>query len=276
VIFVEEFIPNAYKKYIRFFDDNKVTKEHLMRSSTVQLSKKYFRNIRLFESVHFSDFLKGLLPVDYALLIQRDPTAKRRSRYGLSHFRVRIDWPIADAAEDLARELRYVSKELYENGEAYAEEIQKKFFEYYGLPSASGGRRTAAVLAAQFLRRVPCISTVYVASCESRGLYCISERGISKYILMELTDTDIQNVAAAHNLEVGAFKKNYFIAKETNGGVVIFQTTYERTSHAKIPEDGKLRELNSEYYWMTVTYQGIVPKPGVWDKPPLPYSVIYT
>jgi len=144
VIFVEEFIPNAYKKHIRFFDDNKVTKENLMRSRTVQLSKEYSRNVKLFESTQFSDFLKGLLPVDYALLIQRDPTVKTRNRFSLSHFRVRVDWPIADAAEDLARELRYISKDLYENGEAYAEEIQKKFFEYYGLPSTSGGRRTAA------------------------------------------------------------------------------------------------------------------------------------
>ena len=276
VIFVEEFIPTAYKRYVRFFDDNKVTKENLMRSETVQFSRKYYRNIKLFESAHFSDFLKGLLPVDYALLIQRDASIKTRSRYGLSHFRVRIDWSIADAAEDLARELRYVSKDLYENGEAYAEEIQKKLFEYYGLPSAAGGRRTAAVLAAQFLRRVPCISTVYVASCESRGLYCISERGVSKYILMNLTDTEIKDLSEAHNMRVGSFKRNYLVAKEAGGGIVVFQTTYERTSHARFPEDGKLRALNSEFSWMTVTHQSIVPKPGAWASPPLPYNIIYT
>ena len=123
VIFMEDFIPGVHKKYIRFFDENKVTKENLMRSSTVQFSKRYYRNIKIFESSHFSDFLKGLLPVDYALLIQRDPTVKARNRYSLSHFRVRIDWPISDAAEDLARDLRYISKDLYEKGEAYAEEM---------------------------------------------------------------------------------------------------------------------------------------------------------
>jgi hypothetical protein len=276
VIFVEDVIPSAYKKYIRFFDDNKTTKENLMRFGSVQFSKKYTRNIKQFESSQFSDFLKGLLPVDYALLIQRDPTIKARNRYSLSHFRVRIDWPIADAAEDMARDLRYISKDLYEKGEPYAEEIQKKFFEYYALPAACGGRRTAAVVGAQFLKRVPCISTIYVASCESRGLYRISERGVSKYILMKLTDTDIQNIAETHNLEVGTVKKDYLVAEEEGGGVVIFQTTYERTSHARFPEDGKLRELNSEYFWMTVINQSILPKAGAWDKTPLPYSIIYT
>jgi hypothetical protein len=128
VLFVEESIPNAYKKYIRFLDDNKITKENLMRSKAVQLSRKYFRNIKFFESAHFSHFLKGLLPADYALLIQRDHTVKTRNRYRLSHFRVRVDWSIADAAEDLARELRYVSKDLYEYGDNYAEELQKKLF----------------------------------------------------------------------------------------------------------------------------------------------------
>jgi hypothetical protein len=276
VIFVEDVIPSAYKKYIRFFDDNKTTKENLMRFGTVQFSKKYTRSTKLFESSQFSDFLKGLLPVDYALLIQRDPTIKARNRYSLSHFRVRIDWPIADAAEDMARDLRYISKDLYEKGEPYAEEIQKKFFEYYALPAASGGRRTAAVVGAQFLKRVPCISTVYVASCESRGLYRISERGVSKYILMKLTDTDIDNIAAMHNLQPRTVKKNYVVAEEEDGGTVVFQTTYERTSHARFPEDGKLRELNSEYFWMTVINQSILPKAGVWDKTPLPYSIIYT
>ena len=276
VFFVEDVISSVHKKYIRFFDDNKTTKENLMRSGTVQFKKKYFRNIKLFESAHFSDLVKGLLPVDYALLIQRDPTIKARNRYSLSHFRVRIDWPIADAAEDMARDLRYISKELYEKGDTYAEEIQKKFFEYYGFPTTSGGRRTAAVVGAQFLRQVGCISTVYVGSCESRGLYRISERGVSKYILMKLTDSDIQNLAETHNLSLGSFQKHYLIAKENSGGIVVFQTAYERTSHARFPEDGKLRELNSEFFWMTVVNQSIMPKPGEWARSPLPSRIIYT
>jgi hypothetical protein len=276
VIFVEDFVHSVHKKHIRFFDYNKVTKENLMRSETVQFSKKYFRNIKLFESTHFSDFLKGLLPVDYSLLIQRDPTIKARNRYSLSHFHVRIDWPIADAAEDMARDLRYISKDLYEQGDNYAEEVQKKFFEYYGLPLTSGGRRTAAMVASQYLKRVSCISTVYVGSSESRAIYRISERGVSKYILMKLTDTDIQNIAETHDLKVGTIKENYLVAEEDDGGIVIFQATYERTSNARLPEDGKLRELNSEYFWTTVINQSIIPKPGVWHKSPLPYNIIYT
>lgn len=276
ILFVEDHIPGAYKKYIRFFNSNKVTKENLMRSESIQLSKVYFRNIKYFENPQFSDFLKALLPADYALLIGRDPAIKGRSRYSLSHFHIRIDWPIADAAEDLARELRYISKDLYEKGENYAEEIQKKFFEYYGFPVTAGGRRTAATVAAQFLKRVPSISTVYVASSESRGVHRLSERGVSKFILMKLDNKDMDQICENHHLEPRTFKKNYVIARENKSGVVIFQATYQRTPHAKPPEDGKLRDLNSEYFWLTVASQNIIPRPGIWDRAPLPYSIIYT
>lgn len=276
VIFVEDRIPSAYKKYIRFFDDYKVTKENLMRSETVRFSKKYYRNLKFFESTHFSEFLKTLLPVDYALLIQRDPTVKARNRYSLSHFHVRIDWPIADAAEDLAVQLRYISKDLYEKGEAYAEEIQKKFFEYSGFPITSGGRRTAAMVSAQFLKKVPCITTVYVGSSESRAVYRIGERGVSKYILMKLSNNDIEHIAETYRWQVDTVRKNYLVAEQEDGGIVIFQTTYNHTSHARLPDDGKLRELNSEYFWMTVANQTILPKPGIWNMSPLPFSTIYT
>ena len=91
------------------------------------------------------------------LLIQRDPTTRSANRYSLTHYHVRIDWPIADAAEDLAQSLRYISKDLYEKGDKYAELAQRKLFEYYGMPVMVGGRRTAAMVAAQYLKRIPCI-----------------------------------------------------------------------------------------------------------------------
>lgn len=276
VIFIENIIPNTHKKYIRFFDNNKVTKENLRLSETVKLAKEYYRNIKLFESVHFSDFLRAMLPVDYALLIQRDATVKARNRYSLSHFHVRIDWPIANAAEDLAMELRYISKDLYEKGDAYAEEIQKKFFEYYGLPVTSGGRRTAAMVVAQYLKRVPCISTVYAGSSESRAIYRISERGVSKYILMKLSKDDISRIVETYHWKHETFRKNYLISEVEDGGVAIFQATYDRTSHARLPDDTKIRELNMEYFWLTVINQAILPKPGVMDKSPIPFSAIYT
>lgn len=276
VIFVEDTIPEIHKKYIRFFDVNKTRKTNLLRSKTLPLSYELDKYQKYLESAHFFDFLTVLLPVDYALLIQRDPASQTRDRYSLSHFHVRIDWPIADAAEDLARSLRYISKDLYEKGDKYAEDVQKKFFEYYGFPMMIGGRRTAACVAAQYLRRIPCISTIYAGSSESRAVIKISEMGISKWILMKLTSEEVNQVAEANNLKVRTFRKNYVAVREGGENLCIFRASYSCTDQALPPDDGKLREIKSDLYWLRVDTQHILPIPEVWKYPPLPYNVIYS
>ncbi len=276
VIFIEDTLSASHKKYIRFFDVNKTTKANLLPSRALPLSGKFDRNQKYLESVHFFNFLRVLLPVDYALLIQRDPASKTRDRYDLSHFHVKIDWPIAEAAENLAQSLRYISKDLYEKGDKYAEDIQKKFFGYYGLPVMSGGRRTAAIVAAQYLKRLPCVSTIYAGSSESRALIRISERGTSKSVLMKLTEEEMKQTAEDNNLALQTFKKNYMVSRNRKNGVFIFQTTYSFTDPARSPDDGKLRELIPDLYWLTVGGQHILPKTGVWKYPPLSLNLIYS
>jgi len=276
VIFVEDTIPTEHKKYIRFFDRNKTTKANLLSFKTLSLSDKFDRNWKNLESLHFQNFIKTLLPVDYALLIQRDPATKAKNRYSLSHFYVRIDWPITNAAEDLARSLRYISKDIFEKGDKYAEDIEKKFFEYFGLPVMAGGRRTAAVVAAQYLKRIPGITTVYAGSSESRALIRISERGVSKSILMKFSHQEMEQIAEANGLALPTFKKNYVVARIKKEGVCIFQATYLNTYHARAPEDGKLREIKPDLNWLTVGEQHLLPKPTVRKYPPLALNVIYT
>jgi hypothetical protein len=276
VIFVEDTIPANYKKYIRFFNDNKTTKTNLLHAKALPLPETFDRNQKLLESAGFFDFIKVLLPIDYALLIQRDPASRLRNRYQLSHFHVRVDWPIDEAAEDLAQSLRYISKDLYEKGDKYAETVQKKFFEYYGLPVMVGGRRTAAIVASQYLKRIPCISTIYVGSSESRALIRLSERGVSKAVLMSFTENEMQQVAANNNLVYRTFRNKYVIASDGSNGICIFQVTYAFTNHARVPDDGKLREINPDVNWLTVGQEHILPKPGVSKYPPLPVSMVYS
>jgi hypothetical protein len=276
IIFVEDCLPVAHKKYIRFYDQNKTTKSNLLQLEVLSLEKPFDRHQKSLEDVRFYDFLKELMTVDYALLIQRDPATRQRDRYVLSHFHVRVDWPIAEAAEDLGRSLRYISKELYEKGDKQAEDLQKKFFEYYGVPVMAGGRRTAAVVAAQYLKRVPCITTVYVGSSESRALIRISERGTSKAVLLNLSDADVEQIAAANTMSPRTFRKNYVLAHRGKANLCIFQATYAYTDHSRPPEDGKLRDLKPDLNWLTVGAQHILPKPGVWKYPPLPLNFIYS
>lgn len=273
IIFSEDFIEKKHKKYIRYFDDNKTTKNNLLRHKYFPAVENFNRDIKFFNTGEFFALLRSLLPIDYALLIQRNQQSK--VKYALTHFHVRVDWPITDASEELARDLRYISKDLYEKGEQYAEDFQKKFFEYYGVPVLAGGRRTAAIVAAQYFRQLPGITTIYVASSESRSLLRIGERGTSKAVLVQLSGQEVKKLAESINITQNSFTKNYVIARNKKNFVCILNVRYDYTTHALAPGDRKLRELNFDTNWLTVAEEHILPKPSVLKYPPIPHKMVY-
>ena len=275
IIFVEDTIPAACKKYIRFFDVNKAVKGNLISSGVLDLSDEFDRSWKYLDSIEFTDFLRKMLPVDYALLIQRDPVSRATDRYALSHYHVRIDWPIAEAAEELSRDLRYIIKDLYERGDKYAEDVQKKFFEMYGLPIMAGGRRTAASVAAQYLKRLNSISTVYVSSSESRCVLRFSERGISRYTLVRFTLSEMMEIAEENSMNLDTFTKSYVIDYEEKDGVCILRVDYDHTQPAKPPADGKIRAIKAEGAWTTISGQFVMPTSGAWKYPLLKVNVVY-
>lgn len=275
LIFVEDTIPPECKKYIRFFDVNKVTKTNLIASDVLTLTDDFDRNQKYLDSVKFKNFMTELLDVDYALLIQRDDSVKGKDRYGISHYHVRVDWPIADAAEELAKDLRYILKDLYEKGDKYAEDAQKKFFEYYGLPVMAGGRRTAAGVAAQYLKRLRCISTVYVCSSESRSILRFSERGHTKTVLLRLTLSEMLDISEEYGMNLDKFSRNYLVDYEEKDGVCLFQVTYDHTPHGAFPKNGKLRGLKPDQSWLTIHGQHILPVPGNFSFDPLAVNIVY-
>ncbi len=273
IIFSENHIDKKHKKYIRYFDANKTTKTNLLRHKYFPDIDNYHRNMKFFEAADFFSLLRSLMPVDYALLIQRNQQAK--AQYALTHFHVRVDWPIADASEDLAKSLRYISKDLYEKGDRYAENMQKKLFEYYGVPLMSGGRRTAAIVAAQYFRQMGGITTIYVSSSESRSLLRIDENGISKSVLVKLSAVQVKNLAGSAEMTQSRFTKNYVVARHGKYYICILNVRYDYTSHALPSEGGRLRELNFDTNWLTVAEEQIMPKPTVTKYAPIPYKMIY-
>jgi len=273
IIFSEDFIDKKHKKYIRYFDVNKTTKDNLLKHKYFPNVENFNRNLKFFETSEFFSLLRSLLPIDYALLIQRNQRTK--VRYALTHFHVRIDWPIAEASEDLAKDLRYISKDLYEKGDKYAEDFQKKLFEYYGVPVMSGGRRTAAIVAAQYFRQLPGITTVYVSSSESRNLLRIDERGICKSVLFKLPGSEIKKLAGNAGITQNSFTKNYVIARQRKNFICILNVKYDYTSHAMPSEGGRLRELKLDTNWLTVSQEHILPKPSTLIHPPIPYKMVY-
>jgi hypothetical protein len=93
---------------------------------------------------------------------------------------------------------------------------------------------------------------------------------------MQLSKDEMQNLAATNHISIQTFTKNYVVFRSRNQGVCIFQATYLPTDQARPPDDGKLREIKPDLSWQTVGGQHILPKPGVWKYPPLPFNVIYS
>ncbi len=273
IIFCEDWIGKQHKKYIRYFDANKTTKTNLLGHRQFPGLEGFQRSMKYMENKDFFSMLSDLLSIDYALLIQRDQHLE--NQYALTHFHVRIDWPIAEAAEALGRDLRYISKDLYEKGDKYAEDLQKKLFEYHGVPVMAGGRRTAAIVAAQYFRQMSHLTTVYVASSESRSLLRVNEKGVSKCILVRLNAKQVRAIAASVDMTQTSFTKNYVVAHHGRSYICIFNVLYAYTPYALPSEGGKLRELKAEHNWLTVAHEQILPKISSTHRSPIPWKMIY-
>ena len=275
VIFCEGYINPELRNYIRFFPENKVVKKNIEYLANLSLYKKFHQNLRYFDQPAFLDFVSDLLNIDYALLIQQDQTIKKKNRYALTHFHVKIDWPIADAAEDLAKWLRYIQNHIYENGEEQARILQNKLFEYYGCHYIVGGRRTAALIAAQLLRRLDTINTIFVSSSESRSMIKYSERGVSKFFLIQFTDNQIVALARKEGMEVDKFKTAY-LYPALDYHVGISEAVYDYTQYSKPPEDGKIRKVKPAYNWLRLMDEFLHPKTEFIGLRPINYNWVYT
>ena len=276
VIFSEGTINKSLKNYLRFFPENSVSKRNLSELREFTLFKRFQQNMRYFETPVFFNLLEELLKIDYAVLIQPDPSIKKRNHYSLTHYHVKVDWPIADAAEDLAKHLKYIQNNLYERGEKTGRDLQYKLFEYYGCHHNVSGRRTAGLIAFQLLKKLETITTVYVSSSESRVVYKYWERGISKYFLVKFDEQQIETISAANGLTPEKFTKLFlYIAKGFH--YAIAEASYIHTDYALPPTEptGKIRSFNPAYRWLKLREELILPKNEDLFQRPLPFSWIY-
>ena len=261
VIFCEGIINPELKNYIRFFPENKVVKENLEYLAEFSLNHNFSHTLKYFDTPRFFDF-------------QQDPTVKKRNRYALTHYHVKIDWPIADAAEDLGKWLRYIQNNLYEKGDNEARILQRKLFEYYGCHHSIGGRRTAALIAAQLLRRQDFISTVFVSSSESRSMIKYSERGLSKFFLIQLTEKQIAALSQKEGMDIETFRTSYLYPAD-GYDLGISEAVYTHTLFSKPPEDGRLRRPRPAYNWLKLRDEFLHPKDLSQTLRPISYNWVY-
>ena len=148
ILLIDGALPVSLRKHIRFRRANELTGDNVGRLAP-EIARDYQPPLGLsMGDEMFPGLLNRLLDVDYALLMQRPNDAVA---IALSHMHVKVERLTDNAVRVLARDLGYIRRTLNENGEAYAEILERKYFEYFGFAANASGRKCAAAMAAQLL-----------------------------------------------------------------------------------------------------------------------------
>ena len=221
--------------------------------------------------------MKPLFDLDMALVAQRK---KKKGSYGIefSNFHVRINSVLDSIIEDFGIELKYLSKHLFEQGEEYADLLEAKFYEIFGMKTNASGRRTAAIVGHRLLaEHYACLHTVYCGSTEARCLYKIHNDGtLTRIVLIQLNQTDIDELSTTFNLTIPELEAHYLLPFDEETRAAIFLVTNTRQPAGLPPEDRKLRrEISVMERWISTDIQCILPLPESTDRQPLQWNWVY-
>mgnify|MGYP001313672652 CR=1 FL=1 len=102
-----------------------------------------------------------------------------------------------------------------------------------------------------------------------------SERGVSKFFLIQLTNNQINALAAKEGMDVEKFKAA-FLYPALDYYVGISEAVYDYTQYSKPPEDGKIRRVKPAYNWLRLMDEFLHPRPESIGLRPINYSWVYT
>jgi hypothetical protein len=265
LLLIDGAVPNGLRKHIRFRRANEFSGDNLARLAP-DIARDFPPPLgATMGDETFPDLLDRLLDVDYALLMQRAGGAP--APVTLSHMHVKVERLTDNAVRFLARDLGYIRRTLHENGEIYAEMLERKFFEYYGFAANASGRKCAAAMAAQLLGAAETRFAVFAACQEDCRLTLLDDsQTVTHHLLLPL--------AAEQLRAIGAKKTDdYAITDEAGGRVVCYRARFRHTAAAR-PHgvgSGMPRESGLARPWLEVAEQEILPLPGR-TAPPLPFN----
>ena len=105
-------------------------------------------------------------------------------------------------------------------------------------------------------------------------MYKYSERGVSKFFLIQLNEDQISALADREGMSKETFKTRYLYQAE-DYYVGITEATYRHTVYSKPPEDGRLRKLKPAYSWLRLRDEFLHPRITAFNSRPISYKWIY-
>ncbi|WP_130470494.1 hypothetical protein [Candidatus Magnetaquicoccus inordinatus] len=266
VILVDGTIPEKMRKNFRFREGNRLYKENLIEvAPDLTELNQYKWSMRHTNHEKFNALLKMLLPLDYALLVQRIEDGESWP-FELTHFHVKVERLLDNAIRGLAVYLNYIEHSLYERGEEYVDLLEKKFFEYFNFYHNASGRRCAAALAAQLLawKKIP--ATVFISSQQTRRLTFLTtsssseEIVIEQYLLLKV-DAELQEqlTNSSKNWPVDILKDFLFHGPDQST-VAILRARFEHTEASRPTlADQPVRTVNPREKWIRLKDEALIP-----------------
>ena len=267
VILMNETIPQKLRKHFRFRMGNRLCKENLVEvAPDLPGLDKYKWSMRLSNHKDFDTLMKMLLPLDYALLVQSRSQSGDIWPFELTHFHVKIERLLDNAIRSLAVSLNYLERGLYEQGEAFVDLLEKKFFEYFNFYHNASGRRCAAALATQLLAREKISATIYVASQQTRCLTLLTtsaqseEVAIEQYILLDMDHDLLKQLKVWGNKQSIDINKDFLVGSGIRSRKMLFRVRYEHTEAGRRSLDGQLKpSINSREKWIRLKDEALIP-----------------
>jgi len=105
-------------------------------------------------------------------------------------------------------------------------------------------------------------------------MYKYSERGISKFFLIQLSDKQVEALASKEGMSGEGFKTTYLYRAE-GFHIGIAEATYSHTAHSKPPEDGKFRKIRPAFSWLRLRDEFLHPNLHALNAKSINYSWVY-
>lgn len=270
VILLDGTLPRGLNKHFRLRSSNRVTWRNIQRLAP-ELDISDFKSSQThLESPDVTSLLEKLLTLDYALVAERVVEDDVGEVFKLTHMHVKVERLTDNAIKDLARDLGYIERRLFERGEDYVEALEAKFFEYYGFPPNAAGRRSAAAMSAQLIAKNGFPFTVFVSSQEDCRLTVLDNgNAIEQYMLVQLTPERRAALEAAAE-QIGITDLSPYLIGADDVPVAIYRASLNRTESNRSGL-AVSRDENLQAPWLAIGDETIIAGPDV-DAPPIPFG----
>jgi hypothetical protein len=273
LVLIDGQLPRPLNKHFRLRASNRVTWRNIQRlAPDLDLSDFEAAHCRL-DQPGLDTLLARLLPLDYALLAGREPLDDRSNKaaLALTHMHVKVERLTDNAIKDLGRELGLIERRLFERGEDFVEELEIKYFEYYGFSANSSGRKSAAAMAAQLLKQHGERFTVFVAGQEDSRLTLLDDGDdILQHMLIRLNDAELAALRATlATLGIEDLSPYSVVGGSDGPTCVLYRLRLSRTAAARTRSRAS-RDARMRASWLAISEETILPRPGM-DAPEIPF-----